>query len=124
MSYLACKELGLIVQSIHKIVQIDFYSFISNWESDASISSSDHFSVFGDYHSAYHFPIITSNDICFTPLDLHCSTSLYSDFCQAGEAFQHSLMVMAGTHCLDMTFEYDQIYFSSQYSHHGPMILI
>lgn len=96
-----------LIGRIHKIIQIDDSLFIANWESDASISSSNHFSVFGDCHSAYHFPISTSNDSCFTPLDLHCSTSLYSCFFQEDEVLQPSLMVMAGPHCLDTTIVYD-----------------
>jgi len=40
LSYLARKEIGFIVQRIHKIVHINFSSFIENWEFDASTSSS------------------------------------------------------------------------------------
>lgn len=43
LSYLAHKELGLIVKSIHRIFQIDFSSFIAKQESNVSISSFDHF---------------------------------------------------------------------------------
>lgn len=124
LSYISHKELGSIVQSIHKIVKIYFSSFIAKWESNASISSDDYFSVLGDFHSSYHFPISTSNDICFTPLDLHFSTYLSSYLCQAGEALHPSLIVMAGPHCLGMTAEYDQIYFPSEDSNHDPISLI
>lgn len=81
------------------------------------IISFDNFSIFGDCHSVYHFPISTSNDNCFTHLDIHCSTSLYSCFFQASEALQPSLMDMIGLHCLGMTIDNDQIYFPLQYSH-------
>lgn len=113
LSYLACEELGSIVQSILKIVQIDLSSFITNWESDALIGSSDHYSVFDDCHSCYHFNTSISNGICFTSFNFHLSTSRYSYFCRVVEALQSPLMVMSGPHCLDMSTGYDQICFPS-----------
>lgn len=122
--YLARNELGSIVPSICKIVQIYFSLFIANWEFDVSIISSNQFHILGDYHSIFHFPMSISNDCFFTLFDSHCSTSFYSYFFQIGEALQPSFMVMESPNCLGMTIEDGQIYFSSQDSHHDPIYRI
>jgi len=106
-SCIAHGKLGSIVQSICKIVQMNLSLFITNWKSDVSTSSSDHFSILGDCHSAYHFPMSTSDGSCFSHSDIHCLASFSSDFSQASEALQPSLMVMTSPHYLGMTTKND-----------------
>ena len=112
------------MQRISKTVPIDLPLLITSWESNALINSSNHYFLFYDCHSFYHFLTSTFNESCFTSFDLHRSTSHYSDFFRMVEALQPSLMVISSPHCLDMTAEYDNIHFPSQDSHRNLVPLI
>lgn len=84
-------------------------------------NQSDLSSILADCHAAYHFPNNTSNGSGFVHYDLHRVTSFSSNFCQANEALQPVLMVIASPHCLDMTDENDQIYLYVPDSHRDPL---
>lgn len=71
-SCLAHSEHGSIVQSIRKIVQMNPSFLIRNQESNVSTSSSNHFSILGDSHLNYHFPMRKSDESCFTHFDINC----------------------------------------------------
>jgi len=65
--------------------------------------------------------MITPNDSFLSHSNLHCLPSFFSNFCQAGEVLQPLLMVMVGTHYLDMTTENHWIYLSFLDSHCDPI---
>lgn len=94
---------------------------MSNLEFCISTKSFDISSILGKCHAVYHFPNNTSNDSHFMHYDLHRVTSLFSYFCQPGEALQPMLMAMTGPHCPETTDENDQIYLSVPNSHHDPL---
>lgn len=81
LSHSSCEEVGPIVQSIHKAIQIDLSLLITNWESNALINPSDHYSVSNDSHLAYHFPTSTSSESYFTSFELYGSMFHYLDIC-------------------------------------------